>query len=170
MDLLVTPLDSHRGRLHAFDASFACALGRSGVRASKQEGDGATPAGIFDLRDIYFREDRLALPPVALPAHPIATDDGWCDDPECGDYNRLVRHPHTGSAERLWREDGLYDILVVLGHNDAPPVPGHGSAIFLHCASEDLGPTEGCVALPRDTLLELGQKLRPGDRIEIRTS
>lgn len=169
MDLLVTPVDTHRGRLRAFGAAFACALGRSGVRADKQEGDGATPAGIFALRSIYLREDRLALPPVGLPAHPITPDSGWCDDPDCRDYNRPIRHPHAGAAEHLWRDDGLYDLLVVLGHNDDPPVPGEGSAIFLHCASDDLGPTEGCVALPRDTLLGLVPKFRPGDRIEILT-
>jgi L,D-peptidoglycan transpeptidase YkuD (ErfK/YbiS/YcfS/YnhG family) len=44
---------------------------------------------------------------------------------------------------------------VPLGYNDAPPVPGLGSAIFLHVARPDFSPTEGCVALPRDNLLTL---------------
>lgn len=170
MDLIVTPGEGHRGTLRAFGAVHACALGRSGVRTDKHEGDGVTPAGVFELREIYHRSDRLALPAVSLRVHEISPDDGWCDDPGTPDYNRPVGLPYAGSAERLWREDGLYDLLVVLGHNDSPPVAGRGSAIFLHCASDDLGPTEGCVALPRDVLLDLVGRIGPGDRIEIRAN
>ena len=42
--------------------------------------------------------------------------------------------------------------MVVLGHNDDPPVPGLGSAIFLHLAKPDYAPTEGCIALARPDL------------------
>lgn len=169
MDLIVNPESGHRGTLSFGDARFACALGRAGVVADKREGDGGTPAGRFPLRALRYRVDRLSTAETGLPAAPIAESDGWCDDPaDPARYNRPVTLPHAGSAEKMWRDDALYDLVVVLGHNDDPPVPGAGSAIFLHCASPDLDPTEGCVALPRATLLELLPRLTPETIIEIR--
>jgi L,D-peptidoglycan transpeptidase YkuD (ErfK/YbiS/YcfS/YnhG family) len=129
--------------------AFRCALGRGGVRDAreKREGDGATPAGLLPLRRVLWRADRVAKPRCAVPAEPIAPEDGWCDDPAHPDYNRRVRLPHPARCERLWREDAAYDILGVLGWNDAPVERGRGSAIFLHLARPDYAPTEGCVAL-----------------------
>lgn len=126
------------------------------MRRDKREGDGATPVGRFPLHRLLYRRDRLpAVPATALPASPIARDDGWCDDPGDPAYNRPVRLPFAAGHEKLWREDGLYDLVVVLGHNDDPPVPGLGSAIFLHVARPGYEPTEGCVALALDDLLDL---------------
>ncbi|HET8996416.1 MAG TPA: L,D-transpeptidase family protein [Acetobacteraceae bacterium] len=126
---------------------FRVALGRGGVRQDKQEGDGATPAGLLPLRRVLYRADRLPPPDCTVPVEPIAETDGWCDDPGARDYNRQVRLPHDARHEELWRRDGLYDVVGVLGWNDAPVVRGRGSAIFLHVARPDYGPTEGCVAL-----------------------
>jgi len=168
MDILVTPRAGHRGTFCVFDETHDCALGHAGVRADKREGDGATPAGRFALRAIRYRADRLTLPETRLAAAPIHKDDGWCDDPADPAYNRAVTLPYGASAENMWRADGLYDLLVILGHNDAPPVAGLGSAIFLHCASPELGETEGCVALPRDALLALVPRLGADMMIDIR--
>jgi L,D-peptidoglycan transpeptidase YkuD (ErfK/YbiS/YcfS/YnhG family) len=132
-----------------------CALGRGGIRPDKREGDGATPVGCFPLRRVLYRPDRLPLPETRLPVQPIGEDDGWCDDPADPAYNRPVKLPYAASHERMWREDDLYDLVVVLGHNDDPPARGAGSAIFLHLARPDYGPTEGCIALRREHLLEL---------------
>jgi len=132
-----------------------CALGRSGVRADKREGDGATPVGTFPLRRLLYRPDRWAPPRTGLPIAAIDPGDGWCDDPTDPAYNRPVRLPCAASHEMMWRDDGLYDVVVVLGHNDAPPVPGLGSAIFLHVARPAWEPTEGCVALALADLLRL---------------
>ncbi|MEO3434442.1 L,D-transpeptidase family protein [Inquilinus sp. CAU 1745] len=145
-----------------------CALGRSGVAAVKREGDGVTPVGLFPLRRALYRPDRGAPPETALPVAPIGPEDGWCDDPADPAYNRPVALPHPAGHERMWRDDRLYDIVVVLGHNDDPPVPGRGSAIFLHVAREDHGPTEGCVAMAPDDLRRLLADCRPGDAMEIR--
>ncbi len=128
------------------------ALGRTGARGEKREGDGATPAGLLPLREVLYRPDRLAPPRCAVPVRPLVSTDGWCDDPAHKDYNRLVQLPLEGSAEALWRDDSLYDIIGVLGWNDAPVRPGLGSAIFLHLARPDFGPTDGCVALGLDDL------------------
>jgi L,D-peptidoglycan transpeptidase YkuD (ErfK/YbiS/YcfS/YnhG family) len=124
-----------------------CALGGGGVRVDKQEGDGATPAGLLPLRRVLYRADRLRPPACAVPVEPIAPTDGWCDDPASGDYNRLVHLPFDAGHEELWRRDALYDLIGVLGWNDGPVVRGRGSAIFLHVARPDYAPTEGCVAL-----------------------
>jgi len=144
-----------------------CALGRGGVRLDKREGDGGTPIGCFLLRRVFYRRDRLAPPITALAVTPIEPDDGWCDDPTHPAYNQPVRLPFTGSHERLWREDGLYDLLAVIGWNDDPVVPGLGSAIFLHVARPDYAPTEGCVAVALDDLIALLAASGPGDRIRV---
>jgi len=68
----------------------------------------------------------------------------------------MVRLPYAASHEELWRGDGVYDVIGVLGWNLAPVVPGRGSAIFLHVATGDFAPTAGCVALElRDVLTVL---------------
>jgi L,D-peptidoglycan transpeptidase YkuD (ErfK/YbiS/YcfS/YnhG family) len=127
--------------------TLRCALGKAGVRTEKQEGDGATPAGLLPVRRILYRADRVPPPRCALPVEPIAPHDGWCDDPAHREYNRFVRLPHEARCEELWRRDEIYDIVAVLGWNDQPVIKQRGSAIFLHVARPDYAPTEGCVAL-----------------------
>ena len=147
------------------DRTHRCALGRAGIRTNKREGDGATPSGCFELQGVLYRADRLKKPRTTLSVRSITQNDGWCDDPNDLSYNRPVTLPCTGSHERLWRDDALYDLLVTLRFNDDPPVAGAGSAIFLHVAAPNFGPTEGCVALARDTLYELLADCAPGDRL-----
>ena len=138
----------HRdGRIELAGQIFRVALGRAGVRSDKHEGDGATPVGVLPLRRVLYRADRGPPPACVVPIEPLAPDDGWCDDTTHADYNRMVRLPHDGRCEELWRTDGLYDLIGVLGWNDAPVLRGRGSAIFLHVARPDYAPTEGCVAL-----------------------
>ncbi|MGL4542832.1 MAG: L,D-transpeptidase family protein, partial [Polymorphobacter sp.] len=124
--------DSRAGVLTAFGQHWRCAIGRGGVidAAAKHEGDGATPLGHWPLRCALLRPDRVATPATALPWRWLRPADGWSDDGRDPAYNRPVSHPHGFSAERLWRDDGAYDVIVVLGHNDGPPRPGAGSAIF----------------------------------------
>lgn len=143
------------GLLRFRGETLRCVLGAGGIRAEKREGDGATPVGLLPLRRVLFRADRGPRPACAVPAEPIAPEDGWCHDPAHADYNRQVRLPHPGRHERLWREDAVYDVIAVLGWNDAPARPGRGSAIFLHLARPGLPPTEGCIALPGPELRRL---------------
>lgn len=148
---------------------FRCALGRGGVSRLKREGDGATPAGRWPIRRLLWRGDRLGRPATVLACRPLRPADGWCDDPaDAARYNRPVTLPYAGSHEELWRADGLYDVIGILGHNDDPPVPGLGSAIFLHVARADYAPTEGCVALLLPDLLALIAGLPPRPVMEIR--
>ena len=150
----------------AFGArNWRCAIGPAGVIADKREGDGATPLGCFPLRRVLYRPDRLSRPETALPVTPLAPEDGWCDDPRDAAYNTQRRLPFAARHERLWRDDGVYDAIVILGHNDDPPRPGAGSAIFLHVARDDYAPTQGCVALALPDLLTVLREAGPGSRV-----
>jgi L,D-peptidoglycan transpeptidase YkuD (ErfK/YbiS/YcfS/YnhG family) len=146
------------------------ALGKGGLKsaADKRESDGASPIGAWPLRRVLFRPDKGPPPNTALPVQAIHRDDGWCDAPGDPAYNRPVALPYPASAERMWRHDDLYDLVVVLGHNDDPVIPDAGSAIFLHLARADYSPTEGCVALARADLEALLAAAGPGDVLEIR--
>lgn len=146
---------------------FRCALGKGGVRSDKKEGDGATPVGRFALRELFYRPDKQAAPDCLLSKSAIRPEDGWCDDPTHQDYNRRVGLPHPASCERMWRKDDCYDLVIPLGYNDDPPVPGLGSAIFLHVARPLYLPTEGCVALAKEDFLALLPRLPAGIEIEI---
>lgn len=166
MDLTATlTAPPHRGVLRCGDKEFPCVFGRGGIRADKREGDGTTPAGCFELRQVLYRADRLAPPETIIPARALDPADGWCDDPGDKSYNRPVRLPHAARAEKLWRDDGQYDVIAVLGYNDGPAVPGRGSAIFLHVAKADNSATQGCVALALADLLAVLKEVAAGSRL-----
>ncbi len=132
-----------------------CALGRAGARVRKREGDGATPVGVWTARQVYYRADRVLRPLTPLPIRRLRPDDGWCDEPNDHRYNRLVRHPYLASAERLWRADNLYNLVLLLDHNERPRKRGRGSAIFVHLARPGFKPTDGCIALSERDLRRL---------------
>jgi L,D-peptidoglycan transpeptidase YkuD (ErfK/YbiS/YcfS/YnhG family) len=144
---------SQRGILQFGPFRMPCALGRSGVRALKREGDGATPRGRFPLRRVLYKGRKR--PRTALHLRAIRSSDGWCDSASDRNYNRPVGLPYPARAERLWRADGLYDVIAVLGYNDLPRVRNRGSAIFLHIVRPGFSPTEGCVAVREADLRRL---------------
>jgi L,D-peptidoglycan transpeptidase YkuD (ErfK/YbiS/YcfS/YnhG family) len=158
---------------------FPCALGRSGRLYRKAEGDGGTPIGIWQLRQVHYRADfrptdqlpwRLARPRIGWPGlwvRAIRPGDGWCDARGDRNYNRAVKRPYPASSETLWRDDRLYDLVVVLDYNERPRIQGCGSAIFMHVARPGFTPTEGCVALQADHLRRVLAALRHGSRLRI---
>lgn len=155
MDLIVSR-DKDRWRARAGTGSWRCAIGEGGLRpeAEKVESDGATPVGCFTLRRLLYRADRISKPETRLPSAALAPEDGWCDASGDPAYNRPVRLPYGASHERLWRDDAIYDVIVIIGHNDDPPAVDKGSAIFLHVARPGYTPTQGCVALALPDLLD----------------
>lgn len=157
------------GRFHLDGRLTRCALGKGGVieAAAKREGDGKSPLGVWPIRRVLYRPDKSGAPATKLPTKALERDDGWCDAPGDPAYNRAVKLPHPASAEQMWREDDVYDLVCVLAHNDDPPVPGLGSAIFMHLARPDWTPTEGCVALTREDMLELLSIAKLGDAVAI---
>jgi L,D-peptidoglycan transpeptidase YkuD (ErfK/YbiS/YcfS/YnhG family) len=164
MDLIVRRMGAE-AILHCGDDRFRAAIGVGGIGVKRSEGDGVTPIGVFPPRLVLYRADRLACPITTLPLAKIEADDGWCDAPLDPLYNRRVKRPYGASTEALWRDDRLYDLIVILGFNDAPVVPGAGSAIFLHVAHTDYSHTQGCVAVSfADALAALAQVAVGRDR------
>lgn len=151
MDIFVNPPAS----LSYKQKTLRCALGRCGVGVGKKERDGLTPVGRFPLRRVFYRPDRLERPLTTLPTQTLSPTDGWSDDAGDTAYNTLIKLPYSAGHERLWRHDGVYDVIIEVGYNDNPIVPGRGSAIFMHVAKPGYGPTEGCVALALNDLLQL---------------
>jgi L,D-peptidoglycan transpeptidase YkuD (ErfK/YbiS/YcfS/YnhG family) len=159
-DLVLTPTG-----LRGFGRRWPVAIGRGGLTADKREGDGATPRGTLRVTGLLYRADRMARP--APWAGPIGPRDLWSDDPRDPAYNARMRAPHPFSHERLRRPDPLYDAVVLTDWNRPEPLPGRGSAIFLHVWRGPCHRTAGCLALRRDHLLRLLPRLGPGTRIHI---
>jgi L,D-peptidoglycan transpeptidase YkuD (ErfK/YbiS/YcfS/YnhG family) len=153
----------HEGRLIAGTLVLSCALGRSGVTHCKREGDGATPAGQWRLSCFYLRKPAPLLSTWRLTRR----DDIWCDDARSFLYNRPLSAPSRLSHEEMWRKDKLYDVVGVMDYNIVPRIRGRGSAIFFHIATEELGPTAGCVALRARDMARLAPRLSGRVRIAI---
>lgn len=151
MNLIVTP----DRILRIVGQTYTCAIGRGGLLNNKREGDGGTPIGTYHLKRVYFRPDKVSTPETLLPVQALTPQDGWCDDTDNPAYNQMVTLPFDASHEKMWRNDALYDVVVEISHNDDPPIPGAGSAVFIHVAKPDYAPTEGCVALSKPDLLEI---------------
>jgi len=165
----LTYIATARGKFSGNGLTCPCAMGRGGVIAAEQkrEGDGTSPQGLWQMVRVIYRPDRLARPDTALPVIPMRENDGWCDAPGHPLYNRPVSLPFADSHEKLWRDDHVYDLIVELNHNRDPIIPGRGSAVFFHLAHEDYRPTEGCVAIAREQMLEVLKTANPKTSIEI---
>jgi len=155
------------GWLSAGNGRIPVTLGRTGIRADKREGDGGTPAGTFRPVRLWWRADRLPRPRTLLPVRPIRPQDAWCENPADRRYNRPFRVRPDAPGDRLWRTDHLYDLIVEIDHNSRPRIAGRGSAVFLHVARPDRGPTAGCIAADPKALLRLVGRLGPKTRIVV---
>ena len=144
-----------------------CAIGKNGISRNKLEGDGCTPIGEYKFDKILYRRDKLGEINFKIESFDISQDDGWCDDPNSIYYNQLIRFPFKESAEHLYRDDDIYDIVCVLNYNTSPVVPNKGSAIFLHAAHFDYRGTAGCIAVKLKTLRTIAEKIVPGSSIII---
>jgi L,D-peptidoglycan transpeptidase YkuD (ErfK/YbiS/YcfS/YnhG family) len=160
-------IDPRRGWLLLDGRAIPVALGRSGIKANKWEGDGATPRGVFHPEKLWWRADRSPRPKTLLPTRPIRATDAWCEDPSSRHYNRAIRLDTDQSGDRLRRDDHLYNFIVEIDHNTRPRIARRGSAVFLHLAREGYGPTAGCVAMTHGSMLRILQRIAPTTRIEI---
>jgi L,D-peptidoglycan transpeptidase YkuD (ErfK/YbiS/YcfS/YnhG family) len=160
---------------HAFlgDLELSCRIGKGGWidAIDGKEGDQKTPLGEYILRWGFYRADRLSHPAThytdPLTWRALQSDDGWCDDVNTEAYNRFIRLPSPLSHEKLWREDGAYDLILVISHNDSPPEKGLGSAVFIHVAQPDDRETLGCIAFAPDDWVKLLPKLYAGLAVNI---
>ena len=141
--------------LYYLNKKIKCAIGKNGIAKNKQEGDLKTPKGIFKLKKIFYRKDKIKFIKTILKKIYIKKNIGWCDDPTSKYYNKEIKFPFKGSAEKLWRKDNIYDLVIVLNYNFNPIIKNKGSAIFLHICKKNYAPTKGCVAINKKDMINL---------------
>ena len=146
---------------------YKCSIGFNGLSENKSEGDGCTPIGTFKINKILYRPDKIKDFKFLLESEAIEKLDGWCDDVNSNLYNQKIVFPFAPSAERLYRNDDLYDIVCIIDYNLNPIIKGKGSAIFLHVATDDYSPTQGCVAIKKEELLQIAINLEKNSVIQI---
>ncbi|MGY0570618.1 L,D-transpeptidase family protein [Bradyrhizobium sp. RDM12] len=156
-----------RGWLTAGQLTIPVALGRGGILANKREGDGGTPRGHFRPRRLWWRGDRHSRPSTFLPARIITAADAWCEHPGDRHYNQWIRREEGEGGDRLRRADQLYDFIIEIDHNTRPRIAGRGSAVFLHLARDNFGPTAGCVSMTKAAMLQLLRLIGPRTKIII---
>lgn len=149
------PGNRSRGLLQAGHLVFRAALGKSGTTVFKREGDGGTPVARMKILRGFRRSRRVRFAPSVLPLSPIGKDDLWCDQPGHAAYNRPVKAPFGFGHEVMTRQDGLYDICLVLDWNIRSRKRYAGSAIFFHLNHPGYMPTAGCISISRRDMLRL---------------
>ena len=149
------------------DLKFRCSLGKNGVKKNKVEGDKCTPSGIYRLKQVFYRADRIKKITTNIKKIKIKKNMGWCDDSSSRKYNQLIKIPTKFSHEKLYRKDRIYDIIVVLNYNMNPVIKKKGSAIFMHIAKKNYSKTLGCIGLKKNDLLEILNKVKKNNKIKI---
>ena len=155
------------GYLKYKNVKFRCALGKSGIKIKREEGDNITPKGTFKLTKIYYRGDKIKNIATLLKKIKIKKNMGWCDDSRSKFYKMQIKLPNKFGHEKLYRNDNLYDLIVVLNYNTDPIIKYKGSAIFIHVAENSYKKTRGCIALKRDDLITLVSQIGKNTRIKI---
>ena len=155
------------GYLKYKNLEFRCALGKAGIKKKTIEGDNITPKGIFKIVKIYYRPDKIKKIKTSIKKIKIRKNMGWCDDPNSRFYNQQIKLPNKCSHEKLYRNDNLYDLIVVLNYNIDPIIKNKGSAIFLHIAKKYYQKTKGCIALKKEHLIKIICSIKKNTKIKI---
>ena len=155
------------GYLHYKNLTFRCALGKAGIKKKEKEGDNVTPKGIFKITSMYYRPDRIKNIITTIKKIKIKKNIGWCDDSNSHFYNQQISLPNKFGHEKLYRNDSLYDLILVLNYNVNPIIKNKGSAIFIHIAKKNYKKTKGCIALKKKHLIELISKIKKNTKIKI---
>ena len=139
---------------------FRCSIGKAGIKNKIKEGDNITPKGIFKLLKLYYRADKIRKIVTPLEKIKIKKNMGWCDDPRSRFYNKEIKIPNKFSYEKLYRNDNIYDLIIVLSYNVKPIIKDRGSAIFIHIAKNKYPSTKGCIALKKLHLLKILKEIK----------
>ena len=166
--IVVTDNNKYIAKLFYSNKKTKCLVGFSGIGIKKREGDGITPRGIFLFNSIYYRHDKVKKPKTSLKCIKLKKNYGWSSDSKDPNYNKIVRTPYKFIHEKLYRKDSLYDIIIPISYNENGIKKYKGSAIFLHCSDSKKKYTEGCIALEKDTLIDLVKFLSPSSKLIIR--
>ena len=145
---------------------YKCSLGINGLNQSKIEGDKSTPIGTFSLGNLFVRTDRIKNLKTNFNYISIDETMAWSDDSNSKDYNKLIKVTNS-HKEIMYRNDNIYDLILVINYNIHPIIPSKGSAIFIHISKANYSPTQGCIALNRDDFKEILTTLKPSDKIRI---
>ena len=156
----------NKGFLIWDDFKFRCAIGKNGIKLRKREGDKATPSGKFFIGKLYYRADRVKKPLTKITTKTIKKNMGWCDDPNSQHYNKEILIKNEVKYEKLFRNDSLYDYLIVINYNTKKTEPYKGSAIFIHL-TKNYKPTDGCIALKERDFLILTKLINKKSTIKI---
>ena len=154
-------------KLFLNEYKIKCAIGKRGIGNKKREGDKITPIGKFKIKTILYRKDRIPHFKCKINKLSIKSEMGWCDDPKSKKYNKLIKIPFKGSAEKLYRKDNTYDIILVLNYNINPIRKGKGSAIFIHVARKSFKSTLGCIAVSKKNLKKIIKKINKSTIVNI---
>jgi len=146
---------------------FKCSIGKGGILSRKKEGDLATPRGIFKLGLLYYRKDRNKKINCSIKKKIIKKNTGWCDDNKSKYYNREITLPFKYNAEKLYRKNNSYDLLINIKYNFNPIIKGKGSAVFLHLCDTKYKPTQGCIAILKKDFLKILPKIKAWTKILI---
>jgi L,D-peptidoglycan transpeptidase YkuD (ErfK/YbiS/YcfS/YnhG family) len=144
-----------------------CALGKRGIGFKREEGDLITPKGVFKIKYILYRKDRLKKIQSKLRKITIKKNMGWCDDPKSRDYNKLIKLPSKYTYEKLYKKENIYDIILVLNFNMSPILKKKGSAVFIHVARKNFAKTEGCIAIKKTYLLKIIKEIKTSTKVKI---
>ena len=144
-----------------------CSIGKRGISIKKREGDKKTPKGEFRLKYILYRKDRIFKLKTKLKKIPINKKMGWCDDPNSDQYNKIINYPFKFSAEKLWKKENIYDIIIVIDYNLNPVIKNKGSAIFLHIAKKKYQPTNGCIAVNKKNIRLITSTINKKTKLKI---
>ncbi len=153
--------------LYFKEYKLRCAIGKRGIARIKKEGDQKTPSGIFRLKSVYYRKDRINNLKTLLKKRVIKKNMGWCDSPNSKYYNKLIKFPFKKSAEKMWLKETIYDVIIILNYNIKPVIRNKGSAIFLHIAKKNYSPTKGCVAISKKDMIFLINKINKKTKLII---
>ena len=148
------------------DFQFKCSIGKNGLKKNKLEGDNSTPVGTFSLGPVYYRNDRVGKPDTKLKTLRISKQMGWCDDPNDINYNKVIKLNKKIIAEKLYRKDKIYDIIIVINYNTRRIIRNKGSAIFIH-VTNNYKHTKGCVALSLNDIEILLKIIKKNSKIKI---
>jgi L,D-peptidoglycan transpeptidase YkuD (ErfK/YbiS/YcfS/YnhG family) len=141
------------------DFKLKCCIGKKGLNSNKKEGDYSTPKGLYKLKKLYFRKDRVGIPKSKLTKKIIKKNMAWCDDPNHKKYNEEIKIYEKKNRENLYRDDYKYDYIISISYNEKK-IPNKGSAVFIHL-TDNYKPTAGCIALKKkdfEILLKLVDK------------
>jgi len=148
------------------DFQFKCSIGKNGLKKNKLEGDHCTPKGTFLLGPVYYRSDRVDKPNTKLKTIRINKQMGWCDDPNNAYYNKEIKLNKKIKAEKFYRKDKIYDIIIVINYNTRRIIKNKGSAIFIH-VTNNYKPTKGCLALSLNDIEILLKIIKKNSKIKI---